>query len=175
MSWINSDGLEVKFGVEEAEEQNVGAYSVLGPVHLVEIMVKYDELPTVAQNAVVISQNFALPKGAVIESVEIVKPSTAFASSASGMLLNIGTVDASDGTSNADPDSLVDAATHAEYNAGGVNTSGWVGTAVGAPLAQASLITWEQDAQVATAGETTLRIKWSVPKVDGDTLAWTKP
>ncbi len=172
-TWVNADGLEVKFGLDEAIHGNLGSYSKLGPVHEEELLIKFDELPAVASNSVIVSRSFLLPKGAFIESVEFLKPSTTFVGGT--VTFDVGIVDASDGTSNADPNALVDAMTLAEINAGGSNIAGWAGVAVGAVLARTSMVTWEQNTAAYTAGETSVRIKWYVPKVDTDTLVWTKP
>ncbi len=172
MTWINNDGLEVKFGTDEAAKRNLGEYNQLGPVHITELMVKVSELPALATTTI-ISEAHKLPSGAKIEYVEFVSPSTTFASALTTATLDIGIIDL-DGTSNADDTALVAAATEAELSAGGKNIAGWVGTAIGFSLARPSLITWTVNVEVFTGGEGVLRIGWSVDKVDAETLVYVK-
>jgi len=173
MAWINKDGLEVKFGVEEATDANLTAYNVLGPVQEIELLLKYSEFPALATSGI-ISEAFKLSSGSVIESVELVSPSTTFASALVTATLSVGIVDL-DGASNASAAALVSAVTETELNTGGSNIAGWVGGAIGYGLVRPSLVTWVVGTEVFTSGESILRIRWSAPKVDADTLAWVKP
>lgn len=173
----NNDGLVWRYGTDEAKDSNIGAYSYDGDLHYVEIMVKASETPAVADNSVLLDSVFALPKGAVLERVEKTSPTTTFVGT--GATLNIGLVDQSDGTSNADADAVVTEITLTELNAvGSANEAGWLGAAVNATpavgLANAKLITWEVNTAALTAGECVFRIFWRIPKVDEDTLVWDK-
>jgi hypothetical protein len=179
MSWVNDDGLVVKFGIEEATKRNIGAHSQVGPVHWVEVYVDWSEMPVVADGSVILNDNFALPTGAIIEDVTIRVPAETFVS-AGGGTFNLGFIDADDRTSNADVDYFIQEATVAELNAGGTNVAGWAGGGYAAaprvPLTQAKLLTWEVNTGAFTAGKTVVRIMWSMEPVNGeDTLIWTKP
>jgi hypothetical protein len=102
-----------------------------------------------------------LPIGALVESVEI-WTHTDFDSAGDALTMNVGIIDA-DGTSNADVDYFVVAATQTELNTGGTNVAGWVGAAVGAVAETAPrLITWEINDADATAGKAVFRITYSV-------------
>lgn len=169
-TWINDDGLVVKFGATEAEDRNVGAYNVEGERNILEVILDFNEMPAVADGSVILNDHFQIPTGAHIEAVEIVDYVDFVGATAT---VNVGTID-TDRTSNADVDGLVAAATIAELNAGGENTAGWVGAQVGTTLTANKLLTWEVDTAALTAGLATVRIKWSVPPVVGDTLVWTK-
>lgn len=161
MSWLNNDGLEVKFGTEKAEPALIGEYRHDGAQHLLEIKFGFADLPAVASNSVLIADDFTLPTGAFIEKVAI-HCVTDMDSTSDDMALSIGTID-TDRTSNADPNSIVDAATQTELNAGGENVAGWVGVLVdGAKLTTPKLLTWEVDNHAASAGEGVVRIYYTV-------------
>jgi hypothetical protein len=174
-SWINEDGLAINFGTDEAVKRNIGSYCQYGPVHWVEILMDFSELPLVADNSVILNDFFVLPDGAFIESVEIRVPETAFNSAADGELFNLGWID-TDRSSNVDVDAFIVAATQTELNTGGTNVAGWVGVGVGAVLATAKLLTWEVNVEQPTAGSTVIRIKWSFPPKNAasDSLVWSK-
>lgn len=178
-TWINADGLAVKFGTAEAVKRNIGAYGQVGPVHFVEILIDHSELPLVADGPVILNDNFALPAGAKIERVLGMSPTESFVSPSNNGVLNIGLIDQDDRSSNGVTAALVNAATQTELNAfaaaGTVNASGTDGSAVGTVLSQAKLLTWEVDTNQFSAGTTTVRIEWTVPPKNGvDTLVWNK-
>ena len=167
MAWSNSDGLYVRFGTERTEKAKVAEYTTDGPGRLVELHVPKDDYPLIAAGAVIQSREVVLPAGALIESVEIV--STIDVVSATGVV-NVGTIDADDGASNADVDALVVAATATEINTGGTNVAGWVGAKVGALLAANSFVTLEVDTDEVDSGEFTVRVVYSMPVAGADTL-----
>lgn len=167
MAWTNSDGLYVRFGTERAEKAKVAEYTTDGPKRFTELHVVSGDYPLIADGAVIQSQEVKLPAGAWVEAVEIV--ATTDVVSATGTV-NVGIVDAVDGTSNPDVDYFVVAATAAELNTGGTNVAGWVGTGVDAALARTSFITLEVDTDEVDSGEFVVRIYWSVPVAGGDTL-----
>lgn len=172
-TWINDDNLSVKFGLDEAKLSNIAAYYTSGPKRIVEIILDWHNMPTVAQNNVLIDEAFKLDKGALIESVEVVKPTEVFDSTSDDQTINIGVID-TDRTSNYTKAGLIDAMTQTEVNAGGTNISGWVGSLVGTVLTKTVFLMWEVDAHAASAGFTTVRITWSQPPIEGNTLVWSK-
>lgn len=160
-TWLNNDGLELKFGTERAKPNIVGEYRHDGPTRVIEINFDYTDLPAVADNSVIISDNISLPIGAIVEKVEIFC-SVDMDSSGDAMTLNVGWID-TDRTNNAVVDAFVVAATQAELNTGGTNVSGWVGTAVGGnKLTSPKLLTWEVDSAAATAGKGVIRLYYSI-------------
>lgn len=176
MTWLNEDDLMVKFGIEESTLRNIGAYCMYGPVHWVEILVDHSELPLNAESdTTILNDNFKIPAGAFIESVTVRVPDEAFDSSGDALTFDLGLVNADRSLSDDDPDALIVAATQAELNAGGTNTAGWVGVAVGTVLSEAKLLSWDTAGADATAGTTVIRIEWSVPPKNAeDTLVWSK-
>lgn len=176
MAWVNDDGLNVKFGIEEGEKARVTEVSTAGGMsRVIEIVVDSDNLPAVAENSVAIDDSYVVPAGAVFESIRISK-SVDFVGS--GATLNVGVTDADAGSTITDVDALVVAATIAELNAGGEDVAGWVGTLItdATPLTEAAILTWEVDTAAITAGNASIYISYQIPKIqDTDTLIWTKP
>lgn len=161
MTWLNNDGLELKFGPEKTEVNVLGEYRYDGPKRVLEIHFTFSDLPAVADNSVIIRDNLSLPIGSIVEEVEIFC-STDFDSAGDAMLLNVGWID-TDRTNGVDVDAFVVAATQAELISGGSNVAGWVGAGVGAAaLTAPKLLTWEVDAAAATAGEGYIRLYYSV-------------
>ncbi len=160
-TWTN-DNMVRKFGLAKTELASLGHYRHDGPRNCIEIVLDWAQMPAVASNSVVIDDTLRLPTGSIIENIEIINK-TPFTSSGSSMTLNIGWVD-TDGTSNADVDAFVVAATQTELNDGGTNIAGWIGAELlGTPTTTAKLFTWEVDSQAATAGAGVVRIYYSRP------------
>ena len=167
-TWTNDDGLTILSGTDEARKARVGETFTDGPLHVVEININFDNLPAVADNSVVIDENFKLPAGVVIESVELSSDVTFVGS---GATFNVGITDADGGSTLTDVDALVTEATITELNAGGVGASGtFAGASVGTALAEAVLLTWEVNTAAITAGNGVVRVKYSVPNPSTDTL-----
>lgn len=159
MSWLNNDGLELKFGPEKTELNVLGEYRYDGPKRVLEIKFTYADLPAVADNSVLIRDNLSLPIGAIVEEVEIFC-NVDFAMGAG--TLNVGWID-TDRTNGVDVDAFVVEATQAELIAGGSNVAGWVGAGVGAAaLTAPKLLTWEVNTAAVTAGEGYIRLYYSV-------------
>lgn len=159
-TWYNNDGLELKYGLDKVKNGLTGEFRYDGPVNCIEIEFDYSRLPTVAQNSVLIGDNYTLPVGAKIERVEI-QNFVNFVGS--GATLNVGFIN-TDRTNGVDVDAFVVAATIAELNAGGTNIAGWIGEAqtVGAVFTAAKLLTWEVDTAAITEGSGVIRIYFSV-------------
>lgn len=156
-TWVNNDGLERRYGTDSAPESLTGEYHYDGPVKLIEIKFDYTDLPAVASNSVIIGDNFTLPKGSIVEKVEIFCD-VDMDSAGDAMTLNVGWID-TDRSSNVDVDAFVVAATQTELNTGGSNVAGWVGAEVGgAKTTTAKLLTWEVDTAAATAGSGVIRL-----------------
>ena len=169
-TWINDDGLVVRFGIEEAVQRNIGAYQSHGPRRFVEVIAQAGELPLAADSSTILNDQFAIPEGAYIEDVEIVTTTTFVGADAT---FDLGVIN-QDRSTGGDPDGFVEAATLAELNAGGTNVAGWVGDLVGTTLDAAKLLVWNVSTANLTAGAATIRIHWSVPPKSVDTLAWDK-
>lgn len=159
-SWTNNDGLSLKYGTSKAVAEPVGEFLMEGPYRVTQIRFDYTDLPAVASNSVIITDKYSFPVGTKVAKVEI-QSWTDLDSTSDDMTLNVGYVDL-DGTSNADVDAFVVAATQAELIAGGTNVAGWVGTVVdGVPFTTAKYLTWEVDAHAASAGAGVINIYWT--------------
>lgn len=176
--WTNADGLRVRFGLDEAVPAKVTEYRTHGPKRFVEILIDPSLLPTVAQNSVIIDDSYTLPIGAQIEDVQILASDDFTAGTGT---LNIGIINRYPATPDiTDVDALVVAATVAELNTGGTNTSGWIGVraknggGAGLRLEAMAWLTWEVDTAAIVGGFATVRVYFSVPKEEGDTLVWDK-
>jgi len=168
--WRNNDGLTIRTGTDEAKNANLYEYRSNGPRRFLGIDLNWANLPQVAENSVAIDYKERSPKGALIESGVIAKPSVPYASAGSAFLLNVGLADADNGTNILDVDALVVAATQTEVNAGGTDLAGWVGAAVGTVVPEAAVVTWEVDGARPTAGTTEIRIFYSIPVDTTDRL-----
>lgn len=173
-TWVNDDGLAIDFGVDEGEKGNVAGFRTNGQLREVEVLLRFGDLPAVADGVVILSDKYALPAGAFIESVKLNIPSTTWDSTSDTATWNLGTIDADDRTSNGVTGALIVDATQTEMNAGGTNVAGWVGSQVGTVLSQAKLLTVEINTNAVTAGEATAIVSFRMPKTESDTLVYAK-
>lgn len=173
MSYLNADGVWVRTGVSEADPATVSHPSYDGQQHVVEVDISWTNLPAFgATDPVIASRYVKIPANSIFEKLELVVE-VAFDSAGDTATLNVGWVDADDGTSNADEDGFLEAATVAELTATGL-TSG-----TGSPLdvngygtkfTEAKYITWDVDTESFTAGVGKLRIFYSTPDQTTDEL-----
>ncbi len=170
-TWLNNDGLRVKFGADSVKTALVGEYTTDGPRRFLEVEISAGRLPAFSAGAITIADNYCrIPSGVIIEEVEVLV-TTAFTSSGAATL-NVGMVD-TDGTSNADIDAFVAAATIAELTPLGLINDGVSpadGSGRGVKLTSPKLITLSVGTANYTAGVGTVRIYYSVPEKTADTL-----
>lgn len=162
MAWVNDDGLRVKFGIEEATPARVTEYATDGDERYVEIVVDADYLPT---GASIFFDEYSLPAGAQITAWGLTSPSTDYAG---GTSIAVSAVD-KDGTSNVV--AISGAVTTATLNGAGSKT---YLDAAGAELANSKYLRLTTVGDYS-AGKSTLKVFYLVPKVETDTLVWTKP
>lgn len=158
-TWINEDGLVVKFGTTEADPVRVTEYSSDGPNRLVEIVVDADYLP--ASDTVVLD-GYVFPEGAELVSYQVQPDSEAFAD---GTDVDVALVDASDQSSNS-----VAVATLTLANLNGMDSGDLDSVAA---LAAPKIITLTTDGEFS-AGKTSVLIEYTIPKEETDTLVWNK-
>lgn len=153
---INADGLNVNYGPAEAGPARVTEYRTHGPRRFVEIMVDADFLPATGS---ITFDEYKLPLNGNIESIEVGPETETFAG----------------GTS---------------IQVSGVNKDGTNVVAIGAVFTLTDLNTQVKqvlDIQLTemkqirlttvgtfTTGKATIRLFFSVPKEESDTLAWDK-
>jgi hypothetical protein len=151
LTWVNKDGLPVRFGKGNQVDAVVGKPTQFGVEQILEAEVVWDRLPafSASENIGMIYggyPNVSIPKGAFIKSCSI-QPTTVEAA-ASSQTLSIGLV-TNDGT-EIDNDGLFDAVTQSTLSTT-ANTAG-TGALIGTTLASEGYL-W---ATVQTASFTTL-------------------
>lgn len=185
MVWNNTDGLYVKFGVEEAARNKGGQYSTLGALECTEIKIDYTDMLSATAaivGSVATSPDAAgaigvqIPSGVRIEAVEIVAE-TAFTSSGTigsstmvlGLIRNDRTTayTANGFTTTSFVGSSLDAAGERTYLTPG--TTG-AGAFIGTTLANSGYIVAANSAHAThpfTAGKAVVRIYWYNPQTIG--------
>lgn len=157
-TWVNSDGLQVRFGKGNQIDAVVGVPSTYGVEKVIEAEIVWDRLPAFSANEAIGQiyggyPNVAIPAGVLIKSA-VLQVTTAEAA-ASSQTLSIGLVTA-DGT-EIDNDGLFDALTQAAVDTVGESNTG-AGALIGTKLATTGYL-W---ATVQTASFTTLVARLTV-------------
>lgn len=154
---INADGLNVNYGPDEAGPARVTEYRTDGPRRFVEILLDADFLP--AAGAITFDE-YTLPLDGNIESIEAGPDSEAFVG---GTSIQVAGVD-KDGTN--------------VVNIGTAFTLTELNTSVKKADLDIQLTAMKKirltTAGTFTAGKGTLRLFFSVPKEEADTLVWDK-
>lgn len=76
-TWINNDGLKIRYGADAAKAGTGGEYSMPGSTHVVELVVEGTKLNAFG-TATMLSDTVTIPNGVLLESVEfrVVEPFT---------------------------------------------------------------------------------------------------
>lgn len=88
-TWLNKDGLYLKYGTAQATPNKAGEYCYDGPRHVIEISITDMTKITATDGSYFVSDQVFFPKNARIESVEVL---TETAATGSGAVLNLGLV-----------------------------------------------------------------------------------
>lgn len=178
MSWMNSDGLYVKFSKEEGQVASGGTVRTAGGVHFIEVDIPYTELAS-ATNAIVGSVanpgalGVVVPEGARIQAVETLV-TTAFTSSGTvgTSTLVLGLKKLSDRSTELDHDgflttafvgSKLDAAGERNYQEVGTTGSGAL---IGTSISENGVLSASNSQHAShpyTAGELKVRIYYFTP------------
>ena len=160
-TWMNSDGLYLKFGPDKAVAGKAGEYSPTTDIH--EVLVKLD-LTALTQTETIISDTVVLPAGARIQEVETV----AHTAAATGVAVDLGLI-RTDRSTELDYDGLLAAIPTASMNAAGEknifsdNTT-YDGALVGTTLAYSGYISASATTSTAfTAGVINVKIRYYMP------------
>lgn len=162
--WINSDGLKVYFGTDQARAQRGGEYSVLnGGRHVVEVVIDLTTLSTTNQTIVV--DNVIIPNGAFIETVTV--NATVAATSSGNGTIDIGLVD-QDFSTEIDFNGLVAAMVKGSVDLiGEANTltAGvtYAGALVGTKITNSGYLVANLNTAAYQAGKIVVRIFYSTP------------
>lgn len=162
-NWFNSDGLYVKFGVNEGAVGHAGEYKGYGPTRTCELSIPVINATTLTTTSTIQDYNTWVPKGAFIEKV-VVEVITALAGASS--TLTVGLVSNVDNTTSLG--TLVNAAALATLNAAGdqlVLTTGSTaaGNLIGTVLVQDGMYAANWGTAAFTAGAIEIRVDYSYP------------
>ncbi len=159
MVWNNSDGLQIRFGNETSAPARVGSPSTMGNTKELHVKIVGTEL-ALASAVVGTYPNHALPDNAFIESALFIV-TTAFDSAADGASLNLGMVQADDGTTAIDVDGIDVAITEANMDSVDkeVVTDGAL---IGTTITEPAMIVADADGELFTSGEGHLIIKYHI-------------
>lgn len=167
MSWMNSDGLYVKFGREEADVAKGGIYNVDGALKVAEVVIEdMTNLGTTAEiigaeDGVSAPRGVQIPKGAFIEKVELAVDTAC--TSGGSATLDIGLIQASDRSTAIDDDGLIAAGALATMDADGdvveyIQGSTGHGALVGTTTAANGLLCASYNTAAFTAGKVRIRV-----------------
>jgi hypothetical protein len=176
-TWMNNDGLYIRYGDDEAEVAKGGQYSTDGSLHEVEAVLPYTDFDSATPLLPHSSDSFGvvIPKGARIEEIETVVQA-AFTSSGTigSSTLLLGLKKGSDRSTELDHDGFT--TTAATGTALGLATAGTkttikvgstgAGALIGTTLAENGVLVASNSAHAThphTAGTVVVRIRYRFP------------
>ena len=163
--WINTDGLRVRFGTEEAEVTRGGELPSAGTSREVTFNLT---LTTLGSGSALVPDTMGvfIPSGARIFEIEVLNETAA--TSGGSATLNLG-LNRLDTTTAIDVDGLLVTAPLADFNLAGetkVYTIGvtGVGALVGTTLANPGVLVADYDTAAFTAGELRITVRFYIPR-----------
>lgn len=161
-TWINSDGLPVRFGRGNQVDAVVGEASTRGDTKTLIVDIDYKRCPAFSANEAVGQlyggyANSAIPAGALIKSVTWQATSTFVGASAT---LSLGLVDKT-GVVEIDNDGLFDALTISQMNTSGGYTTG--GALIGTVLSATGYVWISVQTTTLTGGTARVTIEYFLP------------
>lgn len=162
-TWVNSDGLPIRFGKGNQVDAIVGVPSTLGVDKVIEVEMPWDRLPAFSANEATGQllggyPNTAIPAGALIKSA-VWQATTAYTGATA--TVSIGLVSA-DGLTEIDNDGLFDALTVASLDTVGESNVG-AGALIGTKLATTGYLWVSVQTASFTAGNGRLTITYYMP------------
>lgn len=161
-TWLNDDGLYLKFGTTKTTAEVGGEYRTNGELREIEVTI---DLTDLTSSAAIVSDTTFFPNGARIEEVEIVTQTAA--TSAGSATLDIGLIQ-TDRSTAIDADGLVAALAKTAVDAAGeknvirVGSTG-AGALIGTTTANVGYITANYGTAAFTAGVIRVRIRYYMP------------
>jgi hypothetical protein len=159
-TWMNNDGLYIKYGTDRSTAAKVGAFETLqSGMHVIEANLNLTELTA---SAAIVSDSFIVPKGWTIMRAEII--ATTAATSGGAAVLNVG-IQRRDRSTEIDYDGIIAALaltsidTKGEttsFSKGGTSAGALVGTVTDATYT--GYLTADYDTAAYTAGVVKVRI-----------------
>lgn len=163
--WRNGDGMNVYWPGDAGTVTRGGEVDFDGR-HETFVEIDLTKLPAFGTDTQIVAENVSIPKGAMIDHVELFTTKAATGATAT---LSVGLVQLSDRTTILDTAALINAATVAsiatlgteiEYRVGSTGA----GTKIGTQLTtDAYLITAQAGTANFTAGKVQVRVRWFVP------------
>lgn len=163
VTWFNSDGLEVRFGTDEATASVSGEYNLLGKIHEVELKITATALTSTA--GTVLEDFLVIPKGARIHEIEVVAETAC--TSGGSATLDVG-LKRTDRSTQLDYDGFVAALALTAIDAAGeinvlrINSTS-VGALVGTTLANNGYLCANYNTAAFTAGVIIVRVRFYMP------------
>jgi hypothetical protein len=160
-SWMNNDGLYLKFGTTKATPGTAGDFLSYGETRDIEFVIS--DLTTLTTTAAIIDDNTWVPANVIIESVQIFTDTAA--TSGGSATLSIGLM-GNDRTTTVSDTAFVSALAFTAFDAAGETTlisagSSGAGTKVGTTVgATTGYITAKYGTAVFTAGAIRVRIRY---------------
>lgn len=161
-TWLNNDGLYIRYGTDEGVSTTAGTYpSMVAGQHVTEV--KIPAMTALTTTDTILANSTIIPAGAIISKVEVIAETAC--TSGGAAILDVGLVRL-DRTTEYDYDGLVAALALTSIDADGdvvslIQGSTSHGALVGTKLAYAGLVTAsEGDANAYTAGEVLIKIYW---------------
>lgn len=161
-TWLNDDGLYLKFGTAKTDVEVGGEYRTYGELREIEVTI---DLTDLTSSAAIISDTTFFPNGARIEEVEIVTQTAA--TSAGSATLDIGLIQ-TDRSTAIDADGLIAALAKTAVDAAGeknvvrVGSTG-AGALLGTTTSKVGYITANYGTAAFTAGVIRVRIRYYMP------------
>ncbi len=157
-TWLNKDGLYVKFGTAQADKNNGGEYHFDGPRHLIEVKLDLTKV-TATDGSYIVSDTIFFPKNARIEQVDVV---TETAATGTGAVLNVGLVK-TDRSTEIDFNGFIAALPQTSMTPAGKTTQLHegdtdAGALIGTTTANTGYIVADYDTAAFTAGVAIIRI-----------------
>lgn len=155
-TWTNSDGLYIKFGVDEATQHKAGQYQAdVAGLHVVEVEVLWSDLAATGSTTI-LSDSVYLPSNAFIVGATF-QVETAFVGATA--TLTFGTL-RKDRTTAIDADGIDATIAVAALTAGATITCD--GAQIGTRLSNAALLTALEGTAAFTAGKGYLRVTYRI-------------
>lgn len=162
-TWLNSDGLYIKYGTDEATAGLAGEFRHSGNEYWAELEILATSLTA---SPAIQNDNVIIPAGARIQRVVVIAE-TACTDVGGTSVLNVGLI-RTDRSTTYEVDGIVKALPLASLNVAGEQTTltggaTYAGDYVGVTIAYPGLLTADYDTEAFTAGRIIVRVHYYFP------------
>jgi hypothetical protein len=159
-TWLNNDGLFIKYGVTEAGPATTGEYNFQGS-HYLETVIT---LSTLAATPTILDDTVKVPRGSVVYRIETYAE---VAATGSGALLNVGLI-REDRTTENDYNGYIAVLPLTSIDATGETTTltpgaTYAGALAGVPLTYDGFLTADYDTAAYATGKLRVKIFYYIP------------